>query len=153
MPSRRAVLAAAATATCAALAGCGALTGEGSSDDGNVRTCGTSAEERDDTSDLIQSADVQPGETAVFRVVLNRDSSEFEAFDSLGLRTAGGDEYLLPREEAPNPDSPRRIYEQALGPFPQNGRIEVVASDADGGTLDSLTVEFSCHRTTPAQGN
>lgn len=153
MPSRRSILTAATAATSTALAGCGALSGEASSDDGNVRTCATSAEERDDSSDLIQSADAQPGETAVFRVVLNSDSSDFETFDSLSLLTATGDSYLLPREDAPNPDSPRRIYEQALGAFPQNGRIEVVANAEDGESLDSLTVEFSCHRTTPAQGN
>lgn len=153
MPSRRAVLTAVTAATTTALAGCGALSGEASSDDGNVRTCASSAEDRDDDSDLIQSADAQPGETAVFRVVLNRDSPDFESFDSLSLLTATGDAYLLPREDAPNSDSPRRIYEQALGAFPQNGRIEVVANAEDGESLDSLTVEFSCHRTTPAQGN
>lgn len=152
MPSRRAILTATVAVTGTALAGCGALTGEAGSDDGNVRTCSTSAEERDESSDLVQSADAQPGETAVFRVVLNRDSSDFEAFDSLSLLTAAGDAYYLPREDAANPDSPRRIYEQALGPFPQNGRIQVVANDEDGEALDSLTVEFSCHRTTPAQG-
>jgi hypothetical protein len=153
MPSRRAVLTAVATTTSAALAGCGALSGEASSDDGDVRSCATSAEGRDESSDLIQSADVQPHETTVFRVVLNRDAAEFEVFDSLSLLTAAGDAYFLPREDAPNPDAPRRIYEQALGPFPQNGRIEVVANAEDGEALDSLTVEFSCHRTTPAQGN
>ena len=154
MPSRRTILATAMAATSTALAGCGGLTGSASSDDGNVRSCGTSAEARDDSSDLIQSADAQPGETAVFRVVLNRDSDDFEAFDSLTLLTATGDSYFLPRESSTDADAgPRRIYEQALGAFPQNGRIEVVANAEDGESLDSLTVEFSCHRTTPAQGN
>jgi hypothetical protein len=153
MPSRRAVLTAAGTAAVAALAGCGGLTGEASSDDGNVRTCGTSAEARDESSDLIQSADVQPGETAVLRVVLNDDSEAFEVFDSLTVSTTSGDAYLLPREDAANPDDPRRLYEQALGAFPQNGRAEITANAEDGETLDSLTVEFTCHRTTPAQGN
>lgn len=153
MPSRRAVLTAAGTAMATALAGCGGLTGEASSDDGNVRSCGTSAEARDESSDLIQSADVQPGETAVFRVVLNRDAAEFEAFDSLTVTTTSGDAYLLPREDATNPDEPRRVYEQALGAFPQNGRAEITVNAEDGETLDSLTVEFTCHRTTPARGN
>jgi len=153
MPSRRSVLAIAAVTTSTALAGCGGLTGEAGSDDGNVRTCGTSASGRDESSDLIQQADVQPGDTAVLRVVLNRDAASFESFDSLTVTTSSGENYLLPREQAPNPDSPRRIYEQALGPFPQNGRAEIVADAEDGTTLDSLSIEFTCHRTTPAQGN
>jgi hypothetical protein len=153
MPSRRAVLTAVATASTAGLAGCGALSGSASSDDGGNLACETSAESRDESSDLLQSADVQPGETAVFRVVLNRDSDDFEAFDSLSLLAATGETHFLPREDSTDADAgPRRIYEQALGAFPQNGRIEVVANGSDGDTLDALTVAFTCHRTTPAQG-
>lgn len=151
MPSRRAVLTAVAAST-TALAGCSGLYGSASSDDGGARSCETSAERRDDSSDLIQQADVSPHETVVFRVVLNRDAPEFEAFDEIRLVSPTGESYLLPREDGTNPEaSDRRIYTQALGEFPQNGRMDVLARDGDGEQLDALTVEFTCHRTTPAR--
>ncbi|MFC7226618.1 hypothetical protein N0B31_04325 [Salinirubellus salinus] len=152
MPSRRAVLTAVTAVGTTGLAGCGALSGEASSDGGG-RSCESSAEARDESSDLIQQASASPGENVVFRTVLNRESEAFERFDSLTLRTTTGDAYLIPREEGTDPDAPaRRVYEQALGAFPQNGRIEVVANAEDGETLDALTVEFTCQRRTPVPG-
>jgi hypothetical protein len=152
MPSRRAVLAAVNVMAVGTLGGCSdSFTGEASSDQGGVQSCETTAEARDDSSDLLQEATVSAGDPVVLRVVLDRDNEAFGAFDNLGLLTATGEGYYVPREEATSAeDGPRRVYTQALGRFPQNGRIRVVARTADGESLDSFTVEFTCHRTTPS---
>jgi hypothetical protein len=81
----------------------------------------------------------------VFRVVLNRDAPGFESFNALVLTTASDERYYLPRDAG----SSRRIYQQSIGDFPQNGRIQTVAHDRENRLIDSLTVEFTCYRTTP----
>jgi len=119
-------------------------------DRGETRVCGTSRVGEDDGSDLIGTVDVNPGDAAVLVVALDREAEGFEALDRL-LVFGPEDErlYTVPRDRAEGSGGPRRTYQQALGPFPQNGVVRVEARDAEGSALDSVTVEFTCYAETP----
>ncbi len=56
--------------------------------------------------------------------------------------------YTVPRASTEGSEGPRRTYQQALGPFPQNGALRVEARDAEGSTLGSTTLEFNCYAET-----
>ena len=143
-PSRRRLLSAAAG--CAALAGCARTV----PDRGPTRVCGTGRVGDPDGSDLIESVDVTPGEAAVLVVRLRPGGEAFEALDRLLVFDADDTRrYPVPLDPAAGQEGPRRTYQQALGPFPQNGALRVEARDAEGSTLDSVALEFTCYAETP----
>ena len=142
-PSRRRLLSAAAG--CLALAGCARPT---PADSGRGRVCEASLLGGGDDGP-IERVDVLPGETVVLEVTLDPDAEAFDDFSQVAVFDAADTlEYVLPRASSEGLDGPRRVYQQALGPFPQNGRLRVQAVDRTGTSLGSTVVEFNCYAET-----
>ena len=144
-PSRRSLLCVAAA--CVGVAGCA---GTESTEPGRDRVCEASVLGGDSGTGPIERVDVRPGDTVVLEVVLSRDAKGFARLDRiLVFDSTDTLLYTVPRASAEGPDGPRLTYQQALGPFPQNGELRVEARSADGATLGSTAVEFNCYVETP----
>jgi hypothetical protein len=152
MPSRRTLLAAAASGSLAGLAGCSGSGGTGQSP---VSSCAASFGERE-TGDLfaITGPDVEPEddtarllvalpapairETGVVRVQFRH--SDGTIAHELPVSPDGGQ----PPRQGRYPAEDVRVFQTTVGPLPQAGWYRVVALDESGETVDALTMSFEC---------
>ena len=150
MPSRRRVLAALGSTVAVGTAGCSG-SGSGGSDTIDCRT-GAVAHGDGDALDGGAMADVE-GADVRLAVPLSVATVREHGIDELLLYGADGDlAHVIPvsSEDADLMANKRGVgegqlrYEQYLGRRPLHGRYRVVAVDADGATVDSVTVEFNC---------
>lgn len=116
------------------LAGC-----TGRTDGNGEGECTTSVVSGGETGGAIQEARVRPigGPGATLRVILNPDQASSVAAIVINGST---DDYRIPLLD----ESPQRVYRQALGPIPHNGRLQISAVDRAGETVDAITVAFRC---------
>lgn len=151
MPSRRQLLAALGSATAAALAGCSGASDSGGSE---TRDCQTGALERGDGELLDRGASAYvDGDDVRLGVPLSVDEVREANVDSLRVRDASGELAhvipVSPRDADLMANEGRAgegqlYYEQYLGERPFHGQYRLVAVDANGDPLDSLTVAFNC---------
>ena len=148
-PSRRHILTVLAAVGTGGLAGCASLTER----EQPVRFCETSAPRAEDsTMDLIQEVAVNPGNPVVLSVALRQNASAFEAVDTVVVFDGTGERRFTLPAAVKSGEPPRQLYQQSLGPYPQNGRFRIEVRDTDGKTLDFVEIEYFCGGQTDTPG-
>lgn len=135
----------------AGVAGCTGGSGSGGE---STRDCQSGAVAHGD-GDLLDGGAMAVADdgAVVLQVPLSVDRVENTGVERLEVTDANGDlEYVVPvsANDADVMANKRGVsqgqllYEQHLGARPQHGEFRVAATDGDGATVDTITIEFNC---------